>query len=230
MNKLKIHFLSYRDWAEPILQSVKRHPRVGYVDQSKTINDYLSNGVKHYDIVMLCGWSNWDFESKLYSFDIKTIINDNLNKTLHVGLHCAESDLFHTTPLQNQIINGVKDSKHRVFKVGIPELIHREYSHEVDLSLRGNIEDVFKQLTYTGIVLYDKFLDDYPNIVWKTWPEENNRFQSRTPADSEMKNFKDMTCEQMYDFIRCLGDPYPNAFVSDETGELYFEKVRFKKK
>jgi hypothetical protein len=73
------------------------------------------------------------------------------------------------------------------------------------------------------------FLDDYPNkIVWKQWPEETIVRPKRTPSDSEIKNISGMTAREIYDFIRGLEDPYPNAFIRDETGTVYFKNVEFK--
>jgi hypothetical protein len=36
-----------------------------------------------------------------------------------------------------------------------------------------------------------------------------------------------MTCRQLWDFIRCREDPYPNAFFEDETGRLVITRVEF---
>ena len=39
-----------------------------------------------------------------------------------------------------------------------------------------------------------------------------------------------MDTEQMYNFFRCLEDPYPNGYIEDEKGCLYIERVKYKKK
>ena len=38
-----------------------------------------------------------------------------------------------------------------------------------------------------------------------------------------------MNTEELYNFIRCLEDPYPNAFIEDEVGTISFKKVAFKR-
>ena len=40
----------------------------------------------------------------------------------------------------------------------------------------------------------------------------------------------DVSVKNIYNFIRCKTNPYPNAFIEDETGKLYFEKVKFEGK
>jgi len=39
-----------------------------------------------------------------------------------------------------------------------------------------------------------------------------------------------MNTEQLYNFFRCLEDPYPNGYIEDEKGKLYINKVSFKQK
>ena len=36
-----------------------------------------------------------------------------------------------------------------------------------------------------------------------------------------------MTAQNLYDTIRCREDPYPNAYIEDETGRLIFKRVEF---
>jgi hypothetical protein len=39
-----------------------------------------------------------------------------------------------------------------------------------------------------------------------------------------------MDTEQLYNFFRCLEDPYPNGCIEDKKGLLIIKKVGFKKK
>lgn len=103
------------------------------------------------------------------------------------------------------------------------------------MSLEGHMDDVLDRMRLTSIELFDAFLNDYPRITWKQWsavPESQQRAR-RTPADSQLLGLqtamlRDMlSIKALYDKIRCLEAPYPNAYVEDETGRLYFERVRF---
>jgi hypothetical protein len=102
------------------------------------------------------------------------------------------------------------------------------------MSLEGNMEDVLLQMKVTSEALFEKFLDDYPNVTWQQWPEveESDKLKRRTPDMSEIskKDFATLSTSKIYDMMRCLEDPYPNAFIEDDDGILYFNKVRYKSK
>ena len=100
------------------------------------------------------------------------------------------------------------------------------------MSLQGNIIEIFSELTRTAVILFEQFLDDYPSISWHVWPEEEQIRQKRNPTDSQLdlERISRMSAKELYNFIRCLGDPYPNATVTDDTGTLYFKEVAFSEK
>lgn len=229
---LNVTILAYRDWAFPICEMIQNHPRVNQTKLLTNYQDYVNwfkpgvdtqasqNFVS--DLVMFCGWSDQPDP-------------EILKMVPHVGLHCAESDKYSAgTPLQNQILDGIDVTTHRVFNVGYPELSRREWCYETKLSLQGNMSDVLEQMTATGKFLYRQFLNDWPNVEWKKWPQVNENMWSkkRTPQDSMItKNqFSQMSTKELYDFFRCLESPYPNGYIEDDFGKLYIEKVSFKRK
>jgi hypothetical protein len=138
--------------------------------------------------------------------------------------------------LQNQILDRLRTTKHRIVKVGYPELSLRQWSHEVDMSLEGHMDEVLARMRDTSIELFDAFLRDYPKVTWKEWPAVEPRMQAkrRSPHMSDITHLMSgpdhklsFKARDMYDRIRCLEAPYPNAFVEDDTGRLYFERIRF---
>jgi hypothetical protein len=94
------------------------------------------------------------------------------------------------------------------------------------------MEDVLKQMTSTSKVLFTRFLDDYPNVTWREWPAEDIICEKREPEDSILtkKHLMEMDTEKLYNFFRCLEDPYPNGCIEDEIGFLFIKKVGFKRK
>ena len=50
-----------------------------------------------------------------------------------------------------------------------------------------------------------QFLDDFPHIEWKLWPEENIK-EKKTPRDSKLskKDLISLSARELYNFIRCL--------------------------
>lgn len=222
---LRVIFASYREWTYDVGNFICDHPKISTVAWAETqeqLSKLLTKHAHETDLVMLCGWS-WPPE--------QWMVNAG---PLMVTEHPAASDRYSPgTPLQNQIIDGLRTTKHRIVK-GYPELAPRLWSHEVDMSLEGHMDEVLQCMRHTSIQLYGMFLDDYPKISWKEWPMVDPELQAprRTPDMSDLSQHgqlvtPELTVRELYDRIRCLEAPYPNAYVEDETGRLYFERVRF---
>ena len=95
------------------------------------------------------------------------------------------------------------------------------------------MSEIFLNLELTAIKLITKFISDFPNkIKYKIWPSEKIIKKKRTPKDSKIKNktIFIQNLKDIYNFIRCLENPYPNAYIEDNLGKLYFKKVRYVKK
>jgi hypothetical protein len=210
---------AYRDWARRVLPTLRKHPRVHQLIHVAS-NEELTHALKQAengqrtDLVILCGWSTPP-EKELVDYGVPI-----------VSEHPAATDRYSPgSPLQNQILDGVRYTKHRIVKVGFPELAPRQWSHEVDMDLTGNMDDILYQMEATSKILFNKFLDEYPSVEWKEWaaiPVEQ-QIPRRVPEQSVVRRaeFASLTTRQ---------DPYPNAYVEDDYGRLYFEKVRFKAK
>ncbi len=223
---MKILFLGYRDWAIRAFEGLTSHPKIERYKILRSQKELDLTNLEEFDLLVTLGWSD-------------ELGADVCERIPAIGLHCAELDRYsYGTPLQLQIIDRIVKTKHRIFPfvyVDNAERAHthtREFSHEMDLFLHGNIEDIFYQLTSTSIALLNCYFDDYPNIYYQKWPAESVVREKRTPADSRIKkeDLTSISTEDLYNLIRSLGEPYPNAYIEDEVGKLYFERVRFKKK
>lgn len=222
---MKVLFAAYRDWAYRAVWELRSHPAIDWYDQVSTAQDLeqeILRGGRTYDLVVLCGWS-WQVSQEL------------LAKVTVVSEHPAYLDEYSLgTPLQNQILDGITLTKHRVVKIGYPELGERLYSpaHEVPMSLEGGMDEVLEAMRVTAVEIYRGFLTDYPNVTWKRWPKATSYRVPRRPHDSNLlkDDVVNLTTKQLYDRIRMLGNPYPNAYVEDGYGRLFFERVRFEPK
>jgi methionyl-tRNA formyltransferase len=223
---MKIIFLAYRDWALKVFPTVEKHPNVDKIVLCKTHEELITYNLREFDLIISCGWS-------------KELGSDITGKIETIGVHCAELDRYsYGTPIQLQIIDGIKLSKHRVFSFTYDESSSRAhthnrlFSHEVELDLTGNMDDILEQMTSTSKVLFNMYLNDFPNIQWREWPSEEMVREKRKPEDSILtkKQFLAMDTEQLYNFFRCLEAPYPNGYFEDEKGRLYVQKVKFKRK
>lgn len=222
---MKIIFLAYRQWSLDVYPSIKKHPRVSNTVLCKSHKELLSLELNNFDLIISCGWSD-------------ELGDEITSKIDAIGVHCAELDRYsYGSPLQLQIIDGINRTKHRIFSFTYDKTSDRAhthnrlFSHEVDLDLSGNMSDILLQMTSTSIVLFNRFLDDFPNIIWQEWPEEKVIRSKRNPLDSCLKkeDLIQMTTEELYNFFRCLEDPYPNGYIEDEVGKLYIKNVEFKK-
>jgi len=223
---MKIIFLAYRDWSLAVYPTIVKHPKVSSCVLCKTHEELLKLKLEDFDLIISCGWS-------------EELGANIVSKIEAIGVHCAELDRYsYGTPIQLQILDGVTRSKHRIFSFTYDEKStrahthNRLYSHEVDLDYSGNMEDILEQLTVTSKVLFNRFLDDYPLIEWREWPAEDIVREKRLPQDSILTkdDFLKMNTEQLYNFFRCLEDPYPNGCIEDEKGYLYVKKVEYKRK
>jgi len=222
---MKVIFLAYRQWALDVYPTIAKHPNVSEIVLCKTHQELTELPVSEYDLIVSCGWSE-ELGEKIAS-QIKAI-----------GVHCAELDRYsYGTPIQLQIIDGITKSKHRIFSFTYDknsERAHthnRLFSHEVDLDLTGNMEDILEQMTVTSKALFNMYLNDFPNIQWQEWPKEDVIRPQRKPEDSKLNKEQliNMTTEELYNFFRCLEHPYPNGYIEDEKGKLYIESIKFKK-
>ncbi len=223
---MKVIFWAYRDWAKAVYPSIERYPVVEKSVFCTTRAEVLQLTLEQYDLLLTCGLSE----------EIGKEIADRIQT---IGVHCAELDRYsYGTPIQLQIIDGLHFGKHRIFSFTYEEnskrahTHNRQYANEVTLDLTGNMDDILEQMTVTSKVLFHQFLDEYPNNEWHIWPEEDIVREKRKPEDSALSkaDLLGMDTEQLYNFFRCLEEPYPNAYIEDEKGCLYIERVRYKKK
>lgn len=223
---MKIIFLAYRKWSLDVFPAIAKHPKVSKIVLCKTHEELMELNLSAFDLIISCGWS-------------EELGNEIVSKVPAIGVHCAELDRYsYGTPIQLQIIDGITKSKHRVFSFTFDEKStrahthNRLFSHEVDLDLTGNMEDILEQMTVTSKALFNMYLNDYPNIVWQEWPAEEVVRPKRQPEDSKLtkEQLVKMTTEELYNFFRCLEEPYPNGYIEDEHGRLFINKVIFKKK
>jgi methionyl-tRNA formyltransferase len=223
---MKLIFLAYRKWALDVYPAVAKHPRVSEIILCKSNEELIKLPLTEYDLIVSCGWS-------------EELGSEIVNQINAIGVHCAELDRYsYGTPIQLQIIDGITKSKHRIFSFTYDmnssraHTHNRLFSHEVDLDLTGNMEDILEQMTVTSKALFNMYLNEFPNINWREWPAEEIVRPKRKLEDSKLtKNqFLEMNTQELYNFFRCLEDPYPNGYIEDDIGRLYINKVFFKSK
>ena len=129
------------------------------------------------------------------------------------------------SPIQNQIINGVKKSAVTIFKInniidGGPIFKKKK------LFLTGGINKIFNQIEKIGTNLTIEIIRG----KYKLRNQNLNNsivFKRRSPKDSEitLKEIKDKTGEYLLNKIQMLEDPYPNAFIKTKDNKKLLIKV-----
>ncbi|UXE66799.1 MAG: hypothetical protein KA713_20570 [Chryseotalea sp. WA131a] len=224
---IKVILCGYRDWAFETFNTISKHPRIKIVEKISSKEEFDKKisqlDPKEVDFILFVGWS-W-------------IINKEVtDRYICLGIHPSDLPNFRGgSPIQHQILQGVKKSKVSLMTLSSEKLDGGDIWLKTDLLLSGDsMEDIFRNLTESSINCLNKFLDIYPNI--RPLPQkisEGSYFVRRKPEESKMKieDFSTKSLEEIYDFIRSLTDPYPNAYIEDELGNrLIFKKVKYVQK
>ncbi len=126
------------------------------------------------------------------------------------------------SPIQNQIANNEKMSAVTIFKMakGIDD---GDIVRQMPMSLEGNIEDIFNRMTELGFSATCDFLLNGFTLV-KQDESQKTYYYRRKPEESEitLEEIKTQTAEYIYNKIRMLRDPYPNAYIKDQYGNKVY--------
>ena len=221
---MRVIFCGYRSWALNIIDEIKKHNKINSCEvlSSKEEYDFKFNKlVINADLIVFLGWS-WIIPKEI------------TNKYLCVGVHPSDlPDYRGGSPIQHQIINGVIETKISLMTIS-EKLDGGDIWLKNDLDLGGDtIEIIFKNLEKSSIALFNNFFNLYPNIEpIKQDLTKGSYFKRRSPEESRIKieDFKNKPLKEIYNNIRCLTAPYPNAYIEDlEGNRLYFKDVTYSK-
>lgn len=129
------------------------------------------------------------------------------------------------SPIQNQVIAGEKDSAVTLFKMG-EGLDDGPIYYQEPISLKGDLCKIFRRVSHAGTRGTEKLILDHRagQLVFSPQDESKATFcQRRKPSDSEILPTE--TAEQVYNKVRCLQYPYPNAYFVAADGKKVFVKV-----
>lgn len=214
----------YREWAFEIFENISSHPKINIVD-TITSNQQFKEEIRNFDsnsidFILFIGWS-WIIE--------KDITRD----FLCLGIHPSDLPYFRGgSPLQHQIIQGLTNTKVTLMTLSDDKIDAGDIWLKEDLDLSGDsMSEVFKNLVTSSVNLLNSFLDIYPEIKPQNQNVEiGSYFKRRKPEDSKLnkEDFSDKSLLELYNFIRSLTDPYPNAYLEDEFGnKLVFKNVSY---
>lgn len=223
--RLEILYCSYRDWAESLLYKIKHivnHNLLNYNFTNIKNNEQLkSENIEKYDLIFFIGWSNIVPE---------TIINTKPC----ICLHPSPLPKYRGgSPIQNQIIDGKKLSAVTFFLMD-SGLDTGDILRQVEFNLDGELEEIFSRIQNVSYMQILSIIEEYEKnkkfiSIKKQLENESTFYKRRTKDMSEIfiDDFKNFTATELYNKIRCLQDPYPNAFIrcKDDT-ILYITKTK----
>jgi len=221
--KTNVIFCGYREWALKIIEQVSDHSNINSIGVIKTIDEYRekeSNFSEDTDIILFLGWS-WIIPPKVTS------------KFLCLGVHPSDLPQYRGgSPIQNQIINGLTESKVTLMTLSENKLDAGDIWLKNKLSLKGdNIDKIFNHIIESSVSLLNYFFSQFPNIEpIKQDISKGTYFKRRQPKDSciFLDDFKKISLVEFYNQVRCLTYPYPNLYLEDKAGnKLYIKEVEF---
>ena len=204
---LKVICVGYRDWALNIYNRLRNSE--DHLFLSMTPSNYNEDVMYDFkpDYVLFYGWSN--------------IIKGNvLNDFNCLMLHPSKLPLYRGgSPIQNQIIDGVTDSALTIFKMD-DKIDNGPIYYQKALSLTGSLDSIFNDIEDIGYELTVKiFNGDY--LLTSQLHGDATYCKRRKPTESEITidELTTQSSEYLYNKIRMLADPYPNAFIKTKDGK-----------
>jgi methionyl-tRNA formyltransferase len=205
---MRIACVGYRHWALEIYdQLASKTDHVFLIFRSKA--QYKEEVLYDFkpDLVLFYGWS-WRVPEAI------------VNNWPCIMLHPSPLPKFRGgSPIQNQIISGCTESAVTLFLIdkGIDT---GPIIGQAPFSLQGSLQEVFHRITCIGFDLTRHILDDGMEPVQQN-EEEATVYSRRSPEQSEItiNELENKTSEYIFNKIRMLQWPYPNAYFKTSDGK-----------
>jgi methionyl-tRNA formyltransferase len=197
----------YRDWAYELFCNVDRYviDNCIYVDDKNLLGVTIDKYNPVY--IFFIGWS-W------------IIKDDIINNYDCICLHPSPLPKYRGgSPLQHQIINGETESAVTLFKMdsGIDT---GDILFQNKFSLLGDLKDIYNRMSDIGTVGVIDIIENGYQSITKQNENDATFYKRRKPSMSEIKidDFNSFTAEELYNKIRSLQYPYPNAYIVCKDG------------
>ncbi len=211
---MRIACVGYRDWALGIYDALAKDSAHEFliIRREQDFSEQALDDFKP-DWVLFYGWSQY-VPSRIY------------HRYCCLMLHPSPLPLYRGgSPIQNQIINGEKQSKVTIF-IMAEEMDAGDIVAQDDLSLEGSLDEIFMRIQDSGIRLTQQLLRDGLKPAAQDHARATH-FPRRKPTQSEIthEELATASAEYLYNKIRMLGDPYPNAFIRTADGKKLLIKA-----
>ncbi len=210
---MKYVICAHRDYGINLYHNLKRNFDFTLI---KSKNDLKFNYIKKInpEIIFFPDWS-WKVPEKI------------VNNFLCICFHEAPLPKFRGgSPIQNQIIRGITKTKTTAFIMN-EQIDAGDIISQKTLSLEGSIQEIFSRMYENDYNLIHKIIAG--KYKRKKQSGKPSTYSRRKPEDSELKSLN-YSKKYIYNFIRMLEDPYPNAFMRVGKHKLIFKKAIYKNK
>ena len=203
---MRVACCGYRQWALEIFDGIRHLSHEFIRVQTEADATATALRARNPDLMLFYGWSS-------------VLPPEVLRIAPCVCLHPSKLPQFRGgSPIQNQIIRGVTESAVTLFLM-TDRLDQGDIVLQRPLSLRGHLDEIFRRLVDVGTSMTTEMLSGSIQAT----PQDHScatYFRRRTPDMSELtlEDLRTKTGEELYDFIRALEDPYPNAFIRCSDG------------
>ena len=211
---MRILCVTYRQWAFDIYSEIQKNSNYLYlvIDSYEKYSDEIVHDFKP-DYILFYGWS-W------------IVSSDIINSYKCIMLHPSPLPKYRGgSPIQNQIINNEKESMVTLF-VMTNNLDDGDIVLQEKISLNGHLNSIFESITKIGTKLTMEMLKG--NYTLK---QQNNTeatyYKRRKANESEItiEELKTKSSEYLFNKIRMLEDPYPNAYIKTIDGKKLLLKL-----
>ncbi len=204
-------FCAYRDWAILLYQKlVKKHKDLILLDNPKKLTVTYLKKIKP-SLIFFPDWS-W-------------IISGDIIKNYQcICFHESNLPKFRGgSPIQNQIIRGMKKTKTTAFIMN-EKLDGGDILLQKDLSLDGTLDEIFSRMIENDYFLINRIIEG--KFRRRKQTGKSTTFKRRKPEESELETL-DYSKKYIYNFIRMLADPYPNAYIKFGKKKIVFKDAKY---
>ena len=202
-------FCAYREWSKTLFDKLKKNDdNIVLLKSPKKLTFSYVKKINP-EMIFFPDWS-WIVNKKI------------INNYKCVCFHESNLPKFRGgSPLQNQIIRGVEKTKTTAFIMN-EGLDEGEIILQKELSLKGSINEIFKRMIINDRIMIKKIIAGKYKL--KKQKGKPTKFKRRREDQSELINL-DYSKKYLYNFIRMLDDPYPNAFIQIGKRKIVFKNI-----
>jgi len=199
-----ILFYGSREWAFDIFKNIKTENKILVTNKTYNLIEQLNP-----EFIFFVGWSH-------------IIPNKYVENYRCICLHPSPLPNYRGgSPIQHQILNNETISAVSLFIMN-SEIDKGDIIFQKEMSLQGNLKDIFDRIIEIGTEGINSILENKFKLIPQN--EDTKIYKRRKPEQSEITidEILNKPANYLYNKIRCLQNPYPNAYIVCSDGKKLF--------